>query len=126
MRPVTYRDGILGVHCTTTTKENTIEELDDDYSERMRDSIESTVEKLFCSNGEVDTMSAKKVFAKVHTFLGDGAASVQKCGALLRAGRCKKHRLDPARSRARDEDVHGGASEEAWRLPKLLGRRVRS
>ena len=88
-RRVAARDGIIGVYCTAPTKDDTIADLDDDYSERMRDSIVSAIEKVFCVNGEVDATSAQTVFAKIHTFLGDGAASVQKCGALLRAGRCK-------------------------------------
>ena len=82
-------DGIIGVHCTAPRHGDTIADLDDDYSERMRDSIVSAIEKLFSTNGEVDTTSAQTVFAKIHTFVGDGAATVQKCGALLRAGRCK-------------------------------------
>ena len=88
-RRVAARDGIIGVHCTAATKDDTIADLDDDYTERMRDSIVSAIEKIFCIHGEVDSTSAQTVFAKIHTFLGDGAATVQKCGALLRAGRCK-------------------------------------
>ena len=88
---VTYRDGILGVHCTAARKDSSLEDLDDDYSERMRDSVVTAVEQLFSGDvpGEIDTTNVQRVLGKVHTFLGDGASSVQKCGALLRAGRCR-------------------------------------
>ena len=86
---VSYHDGILGVHCTAATSDNTIAELDDDYSERMRDSVVSSMEDVFHRDGEVDETSVNVVMAKVHTYIADGASSVQKCGALLRASRCR-------------------------------------
>ena len=89
VRCVCCHDGIIGVHCTAASKSETLESLDDDYSEKMRDSIVSSVEELFRVDGRVDTAQASTVFAKIHTFIGDGATSVQKCGALLRAGRCR-------------------------------------
>ena len=88
-RRVVARDGIIGVHCTSATKGDTLADLDDDYSERMQNSIVSAIEKIFCIDGEVDATSAQTVFAKIHTFVGDGAPTVQKCGAMLRAGRCR-------------------------------------
>ena len=88
-RRVVAHDGIIGVHCSNAAEGDTIADLDDDYTERMRDSIVSAIEKVFCINGEMDATSAQTVFAKIHTFVGDGASTVQKCGAMLRAGRCK-------------------------------------
>ena len=88
--PWPYRDGLLGVHCTSAGEDESLRDLDDDYSLRMRDSVVSTVEALFCGGSAVpDRVAAQAVLSKVHTFLGDGAASVQKCGALLRASACR-------------------------------------
>ena len=87
--PLPYRDGILGVHCTAAKPEDDLQALDEDYSERMRDSIVSSVQTLFGVFEGADQVSVRAVFSKVHTFLGDGAAPVQKCGALLRASHCR-------------------------------------
>ena len=88
-RHVGYHDGILGVYCTAASPDDSIAVLDDDYSERMRDSVVSAVEGMFRRDGEVDETSVNAVLAKVHTYLADGASSAQKCGVLLRAGRCR-------------------------------------
>ena len=86
---VGYHDGLLGVHCTAATSDSSITELDDDYTERMRDSVYSAVEALFRRDGVVDEVSTNAILCKVHTYLADGAYTVQKCGALMRAGRCR-------------------------------------
>ena len=85
-----YRDGILGAICTAAKQDEGLEVLDDDYSQRMHDSVVSCMEKLFgVSEAGADRTQFRAVLGKVRTFLGDGASSVQKCGALLKASVCR-------------------------------------
>ena len=76
---VGHHDGILGVHVTSAKPEDILDVLDEDYSERMRDSVVAAVKLLFTIDGVVDETHVTRVLAKTHTFLGDRASPVQKC-----------------------------------------------
>ena len=83
---VVYEDGVLAILHTGAKPDEQISVLDADYSERMADSVIGAFTRLFTIDGMVARAELAQVLAKVHTFLGDGASSLQKAGVLLRAG----------------------------------------
>ena len=67
-------DGLLGLYSQTAeTLEDNLEDLDRDYSDRMRDSVIDAMTKLFTVDNIVDEAAVAKVFSKVHTYVSDGA-----------------------------------------------------
>ena len=119
--PLPYRDGILGVHCTAAKAEDDLQTLDADYSERMRGSIVSSVQKLFGVSEATDPASVRAVFSKVHIFLGDGAAPCAEVRRVAARFPLQEHSGGAARPSARHADVDRGAAEEARGLQQLLG-----
>ena len=72
---VGWFDGLLGLYSQTaeTLEKDNLEDLDRDYSDRMRDSVIDAMTKLFTVDNIVDEAAVAKVFSKVHTYVSDGA-----------------------------------------------------
>lgn len=75
--------GVLGVvKCADPTAK--LQELDEDYSQRMANSVVNAVRKA-CTplKSEMDQALFRHFCRHVHTYLADGGSSVQKAGMLL-------------------------------------------
>ena len=77
--------GVLGIlRYSGTASTCTVEDLDEDYSARMADSIVSAARR-FCTplNKDLDAHLFGHFKEIVRVFTADGAATVQKCGRIL-------------------------------------------
>ena len=72
---VGWFDGLLGLYSQTAEalEKDNLEDLDRDYSDRMRDSVIDAMKQLFTVDNIVDEAAVAKVFSKVHTYVSDGA-----------------------------------------------------
>lgn len=78
------RCGILGAWRIHGWEHEDIEDFDDDYAKRMCLSIVSAVRTFATARGEsTDEALVKSFLGKIRVFVADGAASVQRCGAML-------------------------------------------
>ncbi len=84
------KEGILAtLRKNGNSREVELKDLDNDYGNEMKESIVRGLRRLATPmNGQCDEQLVATVLAKIHTFCADGASSVQKCGALLKAGPC--------------------------------------
>jgi hypothetical protein len=80
-----YSHGVLSVmRYAGSASTCTLQDFDDDYSERMAESVLTAV-KQFCTPLDCDMDTALYCHIKqiVRVFTADGASSVQKCGRIL-------------------------------------------
>ena len=114
------RSGLLAV-VTHRAKDAVLQDVDEDYSRGMKDSIVRAVKQVCTPLGSgVNEELANKILRKVRTFTADGAASVQKCGKLLKGNECPNVALimrDPAhavKTATQDPIKHHDNFEEFW------------
>ena len=114
------RSGLLAV-VTHRPKEAVLEDIDNDYSLEMKNSIIRAVKRVCTPLGSgVDEQAVNHILRKVRTFTADGAASVQKCAKILKSNECPNVALsmrDPAHAVkiATQEPVkHHDNFEEFW------------